>query len=63
MGIGIVGASAAVASVDDVRQFKNAPQSGAWCGIVPRHHTSIAFGPTLRFSGGPRNGPSAATGC
>lgn len=40
MGIGPVGASAAVATVDDFRQFKNGAQFGAWCGIVPRQHSS-----------------------
>jgi transposase len=40
MGIGIIGASAAVATVDDFRQFKNGAQFGAWCGIVPRQHSS-----------------------
>lgn len=40
MGIGVVGASAAVATVDDFKQFKNGAQFGAWCGIVPRQHSS-----------------------
>lgn len=40
MGIGAVGASAAVATVDDFRQFTNGAQFGAWCGIVPRQHSS-----------------------
>jgi transposase len=40
MGLGVVGASAAVATVDDFRQFKNGAQFGAWCGIVPRQHSS-----------------------
>jgi transposase len=40
MGIGPVGASAALATVDDFRQFKNGAQFGAWCGIVPRQHSS-----------------------
>lgn len=40
MGIGAVGASAAVATVDDFKQFKNGAQFGAWCGIVPRQHSS-----------------------
>lgn len=39
-GIGVVGASAAVATVDDFGQFKNGAQFGAWCGIVPRQHSS-----------------------
>lgn len=39
-GIGQIGASAAVATVDDFGQFKNGAQFGAWCGIVPRQHSS-----------------------
>jgi transposase len=40
MGIGPVGASAVVATVDDFGQFRNGAQFGAWCGIVPRQHSS-----------------------
>jgi transposase len=40
MGIGPVGASAAVATVDDFKQFTSGAQFGAWCGIVPRQHSS-----------------------
>ena len=40
MGIGAVGASAAVATVDDFAQFKSGAQFGAWCGITPRQHSS-----------------------
>jgi transposase len=40
MGIGPVGAGAAVATVDDLTQFKSGAQFGAWCGIVPRQHSS-----------------------
>jgi transposase len=40
MGIGVVGASAAVVTVDDFAQFNNGAQFGAWCGIVPRQHSS-----------------------
>ena len=39
-GIGVVGASAVVATVDDFAQFKNGAQFGAWCGITPRQHSS-----------------------
>lgn len=39
-GIGPVGASAVVATVDDFKQFKNGAQFGAWCGITPRQHSS-----------------------
>jgi len=40
IGIGQVGASAAVATVGDFKQFNNGAQFGAWCGIVPRQHSS-----------------------
>jgi transposase len=40
LGIGVVGASAAVATVDDFAQFKNGAQFGAWCGITPRQNSS-----------------------
>ena len=40
MGIGAVGASAVVATVDDFGQFNNGAQFGAWCGITPRQHSS-----------------------
>lgn len=51
MGIGIVGASAAVATVDDFRQFKSGAQFGAWCGITPRQDSSggkTKLGPITR---------------
>lgn len=40
MGIGPVGASAAVATVGDFKQFKNGAQFGAWIGLAPRQHSS-----------------------
>ena len=40
MGIGPVGASAAVATVGDFKQFQHAAQFGAWIGLVPRQHSS-----------------------
>jgi len=40
MGIGPVGASAAVATVSDFKQFRHAAQFGAWIGLVPRQHSS-----------------------
>lgn len=40
MGIGPVGASAAVATVDDFAQFRSGAQFGAWCGLVPSQHSS-----------------------
>jgi transposase len=40
MGIGPVGASAAVATVGDFKQFSHAAQFGAWIGLVPRQHSS-----------------------
>ena len=40
MGIDPVGASAAVATVGDFKQFRHAAKSGAWIGLVPRQHSS-----------------------
>ena len=40
MGIGPVGASAAVATVGDFKQFDHAAQFGAWIGLTPRQHSS-----------------------
>jgi transposase len=40
MGIGPVGASAAVATVGDFKQFKNGGQFGAWIGVVPKQRSS-----------------------
>jgi transposase len=40
MGIGPVGASAAVATVGDFKQFRNGAQFGAWIGLTPRQHSS-----------------------
>jgi transposase len=40
MGIGPIAASAVVATVDDFAQFKCGAQFGAWCGLVPRQHSS-----------------------
>ena len=40
MGIGPVTASAAIATVDDFKQFKNGAQFGAWIGLTPRQHSS-----------------------
>jgi transposase len=39
-GIGVLTASALVASVADARQFKNARQMAAWLGLVPAQHSS-----------------------
>lgn len=39
-GIGPVTASAVVAGVGDLRQFKNAHQFAAWLGLVPRQNSS-----------------------
>jgi transposase len=39
-GIGPITASAIVASVGDVRQFKNGRQFSAWLGLVPRQHST-----------------------
>ena len=40
MGIGPVGASAAVATVGDFKQFRAGAQFGAWIGLTPRQHSS-----------------------
>ena len=39
-GIGPITASALVATVADLRQFKNGAQFGAWLGLVPKQHSS-----------------------
>jgi transposase len=39
-GIGPITASALVASISDVRSFKNGRELAAWLGIVPRQHSS-----------------------
>ena len=40
LGIGPVTASAVVATVGDFKQFASGAQFGAWCGLVPRQHSS-----------------------
>lgn len=40
MGVGPVGASAAVATVGDFKQFKSGAQFGAWIGLVPKQRSS-----------------------
>jgi transposase len=39
-GIGPITASALVATVGDVREFKNGRQFSAWLGLVPRQHST-----------------------
>ena len=39
-GIGVLGASALVASIVDARAFENGRQLAAWLGLVPRQHSS-----------------------
>ena len=39
-GVGPITASAVVASVGDVREFKNGRQFSAWLGLVPRQHST-----------------------
>ena len=39
-GVGTITASALVASVGDLRQFKSGAQFGAWLGLVPSQHSS-----------------------
>jgi len=40
MGIGPVGALAAIATVGDFKQFKSGAQFGAWIGLTPKQHSS-----------------------
>lgn len=40
MGVGVITASATVATVGDFRQFKNGAQFGAWLGLTPRQNSS-----------------------
>lgn len=40
IGVGVVTASAVVATVGDFRQFKNGAQFGGWLGLVPRQNSS-----------------------
>jgi transposase len=40
IGMGPITASAAVATVDDFKQFKSGSQFAAWMGLVPRQHSS-----------------------
>lgn len=40
VGVGVVTASAAVATVGDFHQFKNGAQFGAWLGLTPRQNSS-----------------------
>jgi transposase len=39
-GVGVLTASALVASIDDARCFKNGRELAAWLGLVPRQHSS-----------------------
>lgn len=39
-GIGILGATAIVASVGDGKEFSNGRQLAAWLGLVPKQHSS-----------------------
>jgi transposase len=49
-GIGPLGASALVASMGDVRTFKNGRQLAAWLGLVPRGSVNEATGICVRSS-------------
>jgi transposase len=40
LGVGVLGASAIVATVGDFRQFKNGRQFSAWLGLVPSQRSS-----------------------
>lgn len=46
-GVGIITASAVVATVGDAKTFKNGRQMAAWLGLVPRQHSS---GNTIKLS-------------
>ena len=39
-GIGVLTATALVASIGDAKNFKNGRQLAAWLGLVPRQHSS-----------------------
>jgi len=45
-GVGVISATAMVATVGDARQFRNSRQMAAWLGLVPRQH-STGGKPTL----------------
>ena len=47
-GVGIITASAIVATVGDAKTFKNGRQMAAWLGLVPKQHSS---GNTIKLSG------------
>lgn len=47
-GVGIMTASAIVATVGDANTFKNGRQMSAWLGLVPKQHSS---GNTIKLSG------------
>ena len=47
-GVGIITASAIVATVGDAKVFKNGRQMAAWLGLVPSQHSS---GNTIKLSG------------
>jgi transposase len=40
MGVGVITASAVVATVGDFKQFKNGAQFGAWLGLTPKQNSS-----------------------
>ena len=40
MGVGLITASATVATVGDFRQFKSGAQFAAWLGLTPKQHSS-----------------------
>lgn len=47
-GVGVITASAIVATVGDANTFKNGRQMAAWLGLVPKQHSS---GNTIKLSG------------
>lgn len=39
-GVGLLGASALVETIGDIRQFKSGRELSAWLGLVPRRHST-----------------------
>lgn len=52
-GVGPVTAATAIADIGDAEQFKNGRQLSAWCGLVPKQHTT---GGKEKLSGITKNG-------
>ena len=54
-GVGVITASAIIATVGDAKTFKNGRQMAAWLGLVPKQHSS---GNTIQLSGISKRGDS-----